>query len=226
MKKFIIVMLILPINYMLLFSQNNITHNSNISESKNVENEDDLIQLHILLKNDFKEDIISLQRKSKNLDDSTRINLYESYKDKPILPIVLNALLPFGIGSYVQGDNTSGYIQTFGSTLTLTLLTITVAKAVAAGITVIVLAPFHYNESDEKKELNKEINAYYTAYLISFLANLTYGIVSPICFSSNHNDLLRKALLIDDNLSLQVVPMVKYNHLGQIYPSVGVQLKF
>lgn len=43
-------------------------------------------------------------------DDATNLLRYESQKVDPWGPFALNLLLPFGIGSFVQGDNSGGLV--------------------------------------------------------------------------------------------------------------------
>jgi len=143
--------------------------------------------------------------KSKNLDDSQyyqissmasglssaqRGTLFESHKKSPTVPFIVNFLVGFGIGSYIQGDAKGGTIALLGDLLSTGLI--------VGGYTVSLYTIF----TGMSGEMNVG-EGLMTAGAIGLVATRLFESIRPFSFASNYNKKLSNTLM-----SFSMVPLV------------------
>jgi len=82
--------------------------------SQDKKSDDDFLNVQVLINQDLDGNFKLIQSKADKLSSSQRLYIYEDKSKSGTLPFILNLLLGFGIGSWVQGDLTGGLIGTIG----------------------------------------------------------------------------------------------------------------
>ncbi len=114
MKTFISLILITFISITSLYSQSN--------QKDDPVKKDDFLYIQMLIKKDLHRHKDEILKRSVNLTNNQKLFLLSDKKSKPALPFVLNLMAGFGIGSWVQGDETGGVIGTVGGVLGLGMM--------------------------------------------------------------------------------------------------------
>ena len=129
---------------------------------------------------------------SSDLSLTERTMLFESKKQSPTLPFVVNLLVGYGIGSFVQGDTTGGIIALLGDVVSSGVLYSGYEKASTA------IA----NASSD----GSEGSALMLVGAVGLLAFRIFELTRPFSFASDYNTRLSKALM-----SVAMVPVVTQN---------------
>lgn len=72
------------------------------------------VDVQLLIRNGLLKNLPAIQDAAKSLSSDQRLLIYEQNKKDPLLGFVLNFVLGFGIGSFVQSDVTGGLIGLLG----------------------------------------------------------------------------------------------------------------
>ena len=158
-------------------------------------NEMSYFQANMILSNSTNlsnEQIYLLTDLSSDLSPIERTMLFESNKQSPTLPFVVNLLVGYGIGSFVQGDTTGGIIALLGDLVSSGVLYSGYEKASTA------IA----NESPD----GKEGTGLMLVGAVGLLAFRIFELTRPFSFASDYNKKLSKALM-----SVSMVPVITQN---------------
>ena len=123
--------------------------------------------------------------------------MFDQYERGAGLPFVLNLLLGFGIGSWVQGHTAGGLIGSIGG---------------VAGVAMMASA-----------ESNQSIGA---IGAIVFLGSYITDLILPWTYASGYNGTLRRALAMPGTVELRLVPGVRSYAFGPTVPEASLQLQF
>lgn len=86
-------------------------------ESQKAQESDDFFKVSVLLKNGLFKNENEISSLAANLSSSEKEFLYVENKKTTALPFCLNFFVGYGIGSFVQGDTTTGVISLGGNLL-------------------------------------------------------------------------------------------------------------
>jgi len=76
--------------------------------------EEEFLEVQKLINQDLEVNFKLIQSKSDKLSSTQRMYIYDDKSKSGTVPFILNLLLGFGIGSWVQSDITGGLIGTVG----------------------------------------------------------------------------------------------------------------
>ena len=113
------------------------------------------------------------------IDRTAAMLLYEQRKSQPAGPFVLNLLLPFGIGSFVQGDNVAG-------------VAVLVTSLVGGGIV--------YADCASNSPTERCIAGRYEPTALGYIGTgvlvggYVFGLIRPFTYANQFNEQLRKDL--------------------------------
>ena len=79
-------------------------------ENAGGKNEEVKPQIEFLINQNLKNNMDTISVLSLQLPASDKMNLYNTYKKDPLKPVLLNSLVGFGVGSYLDGDLLGGII--------------------------------------------------------------------------------------------------------------------
>lgn len=127
------------------------------------------------------------------LSNGQRLTLYRLHQDDPLLPLALNAILPVGIGSWVQGNTVGGIVGSAGLVLGVALFVDANGMGPEAGVGLAVLGA-------------------------SYLTNL----ILPFTFSASRNEELRSILGVFDVSSISAMPRLMYDAHNRMVPGFGI----
>ncbi|MDC7219652.1 MAG: hypothetical protein PQJ59_06910 [Spirochaetales bacterium] len=141
----------------------------------------DVLKIDFLLREGLEENYSEIEMLSIRLDDDSRQELYREYRKEPLAPLIIN-FLPFGPGSFIQGDRESaGRIARRGL----------YATGCAVGMIWGGVEAF-----DGGSEI------FYLGFLVAFNTLWVYNrydsFISPFRYARKYNSLLGEALAIDD----------------------------
>jgi len=158
-------------------------------------NEMSFYQANMILsgsKNLSAEQIYLLKDLSSDLSPRERTMLLESNKQSPTVPFVVNLLVGYGIGSFVQGDKTGGTIALIGDLVSLGVFYTGYAEALLA-------------VSDGSSD-GTQGSGLMLAGAVGMLVFRIYELTRPFSFASDYNNAVSKALM-----SVAVIPVVTQN---------------
>lgn len=164
------------------------------------------------LQNDTQWRISVMSNMATRLDLNDRKIMYQRYKKDALGPFFLN-LLPFGIGSFVQGDSFSGTI--------IVIADITGGFMLFSGW----IGNNNINYSQNPALFNL-CNGLLVFSFPVFGLILLYECIAPWVHAGSYNDMLERALLLKDapQASVPVLPMVAYVE-GKDF-SLGLGMRF
>jgi len=87
------------------------------SETKKEETEVSEIKIKLLINDGLYKNEDLIKKQSLNLSETQKYNIYSSNQKNAMAPFLLNMLVGFGVGSYVQGDIIPGVICSVGDLL-------------------------------------------------------------------------------------------------------------
>lgn len=131
------------------------------------------------------------------LTPEQRTFFYEENEKSGVKPFLLNLLVGFGVGSFVQDDRGMGTLQLIGSTLGLGLL--------------IGGSAWNISSVIEKQEFVFVPGAIVMIGIGSFVqfVSLTIGCIRPWILAHNRNSKLRKILCVDEkNTGISFSPII------------------
>jgi hypothetical protein len=168
--------------------------------------ENDFMEIHGLIKDGLSKNYELISEKSKLLNPSEKIFLFDIHEKDIGIPLAANILAGFGLGSYIQGDIVNGAIQLSGHILGLAAIVASVYGTVYA----------------------YPVNIYSSYYLSSagamiFCASRLYGCVSPFIYMNTYNKKLKAALQYY-SVSYNVFPSIDEEGGGKITAMLSIKL--
>lgn len=146
--------------------------------------------------------------KAKGKSKLVRKEIFEANKKHLDLPLSLNILLGFGIGSYADGDPSGGLICTIGDVIGIGL---TIAAYFISGKNFISI--FNFENADSVISLVMTL-----AGGIALIASRVMGIIRPIALARAHSKELKKAIYYENAIkglkSFVVLPSFNDNFSG------------
>ena len=147
------------------------------------------------------------------LTEEQKLIFYEENK-KSSAYVVLNLILGYGIGSWVQGDITGGLIGTIGQ---------------FGGIcTMLIYSAQSQSDNSNSKSMiftsgDKTILIIGGIMLIgSYIADL----VLPFTYAKSYNDKLRKKLGLHDISTVNIAPKLDYTFNNHVIPGIQLSINF
>ena len=123
-----------------------------------------------------------IRQLTQSLQPSEIEQIYYHKKKEPGIPMALNGMLAYGVGSFFWGDPTGGYIQFFGeiaSALVFMILSITVSLS--------------FELKSERDEVIRNHPAFW-ASMVGLFCFRIFGLIRPIFFVHGYNQDLQAAL--------------------------------
>lgn len=177
-------------------------------------------QAEALIEDDMKNNIPEIQRISQQLTYDQKKTLITEHKKDYTVPLLINVLTPYAIGSFYQGDILGGVIGLAGD------LT---GQAILIGAYI----DFYLNTMDNMDSYDREENDYFKKYLTYIVvggaistASLIFKIIKPITYAGSYNKILKKAVPQDREYTLQMIPDLKLTSDGEITPAVNFKVSY
>jgi hypothetical protein len=150
--------------------------------------ENTLFEVHDLLLSGLTKNFDEIHGKTALLSPSEKLFLFDIHSKNSGVPFAVNLIAGFGIGSYIQGDITSGTIQLSGQLLSL-------AGLIAGSLLMTPdIAESPYEEGYGTKKATDIGSAFIITGLVLFYGTRIYGCISPFVFKNVYNRKLKNAL--------------------------------
>ena len=165
---------------------------------------------HMLGNRGLKKNFNDIYTEAGFLSFDEKQQLYSSFEDKPLDPFLLNWLIGFGIGSFVQKDYLSG-----GLCLAADI------TSVGIGLTGVIL--WQKELFDASRNANQDLGSLFLMVFnaltmrtampfiiaggVLSIASRVYGMIAPWVYGASYNKRLEEALRIGD-ARLSVAPLV------------------
>lgn len=193
----------------------------NISIFANNYSDNSYYKTQMLIEDNLQKNLLAIKNISTDLSDKQKIQLIQEYKQDCTLPLVLNIFLPFGIGSFYQGDTAGGFIGLTGDLTTLTLYTIGTIKYFTSLTDIDT-----YEETPDISDIMSDSLIYIVSSGIIGVATVVFKILRPINYTKNYNNDLINVLNCGDNYSMKVIPGIDLTSANEIVPSVSVKISY
>lgn len=177
----------------------------------------------ILDDNDLEDNFFRIRDLSDDLNISEKRELYDEYNKSIAVPLLLNLIVPFGIGSFVQGDIGGG-------------ITLAVLDAVTLGTSALgaIYLTFYseYQDYDSYYSSSYDETLYYIglgSLLIAAgteIASIIVKISRPIKKANEHNEELQNALKLNERYSMTIVPGFDLTSSGELTPAVSFKISY
>ncbi|MGP1601196.1 P13 family porin [Treponema sp.] len=165
---------------------------------------------HMLGNRGLKKNFNDIYTEAGFLSFGEKQQLYSSFEDKPLAPFLLNWLIGFGIGSFVQKDYLSG-----GLCLAADI------TSVGIGLTGVIL--WQKELFDASRNANQDLGSLFLMVFnaltmrtampfiiaggVLSIASRVYGMIAPWVYGASYNKRLEQALRIGE-VRLSVAPLV------------------
>jgi len=165
---------------------------------------------HMLGNRGLKKNFNDIYTEAGFLSFGEKQQLYSSFEDKPLAPFLLNWLIGFGIGSFVQKDYLSG-----GLCLAADI------TSVGIGLTGVIL--WQKELFDASRNADQDVGSLFLMVFnaltmrtampfiiaggVLSIASRVYGMIAPWVYGASYNKRLEQALRIGE-ASLSVAPLV------------------
>lgn len=165
---------------------------------------------HMLGNRGLKKNFNDIYTEAGFLSFDEKQQLYSSFEDKPLAPFLLNWLIGFGIGSFVQKDYLSG-----GLCLAADI------TSVGIGLTGVIL--WQKELFDASRNADQDVGSLFLMLFNAFsmgtalpfiiaggvlsIASRVYGMIAPWVYGASYNKRLEQALRIGE-ARLSVAPLV------------------
>jgi hypothetical protein len=190
-----------------------------------------LPEVSALIRDGLKKNYDSILQKSSGLSDQQRLYLYDQNGKTAGLPAVLNGLVGFGIGSYVQRDILGGIIGSVGDTVGIILM---ISSADYFKKTWWELYASDFDSLDAfyaacKKAQDDADAAHDTAVSLIVTgsvilgASRIFGIIKPYIFANSYNRTLKDALNYY-GVSYTIAPSFDMDGNGKVAATVSFKL--
>ncbi len=155
--------------------------------------------ISLMIDSDFSGNYDSIAKESVQLSDFERMSLYAMHEDSPTLPFVINLLVGYGIGSFIQGDAKSGYTALVADIIGIGLYSVGYVQVYTASLDGVI--------PDEGITL-----ALLGAGLL--LGSRIYQCIKPFSYAKEYNRRLHTSLLGKADLSVSPVITVANNQMA------------
>jgi len=171
----------------------------------------------ILIDDDIEKNMIQIQDISMDLDFMQKTMLQNDYEKTKAVPVLLNILVPFGVGSFVQGDTTGGVTSLIGDLLEIGLIT----------IGYINLTSYSYDSYGGYSTSNSGTGStLIIAGGIVAIVNGIYKIARPISYANKFNRNLNRALYAGSGVSMKFIPGLEMTSSGDLKPELNFKVSF
>lgn len=176
----------------------------------------------ILIEEGLQENLLAIQKNSKELNSMQKMELIREFKEDFTVPLILNLFVPFGVGSFYQGDTAGGVICLVGD--------LTAVGLYVAGFVNYYTKLSQYDSDSESVDMDDVMVNSMILFISSGLVGLATGIfriVRPITYAEKYNNDLFMALGRRGNrYSMKVIPGIDLTSSGNIAPSVSMVFSY
>lgn len=158
---------------------------------------ENFVKVQMLIKDDIYKNSKKIKELSKDLTFLEKSYIFSDKEKSSIGPFFLNLCLGYGIGSWVQGDNTGGFLGTFGNLGGIILM---------------------FSSRNSSPTVQVGAILFVTTYLIE--------LVVPFTHASSYNSKLKSVLGISDISEIKVLPNINYTQNGTMIPGLQLQVGF
>lgn len=165
--------------------------------------------------------MLSIENNSKELNSMQKMELIREFKEDFTVPLILNIVFPFGIGSFYQGDTTGGVIALIGDITSISLY--------AVGFVNYYSNLNRYNSYTENPSVYDMFGDSIILFASSAIIGLATGIfkiVRPINYTKKYNNDLFRILGSSSQYSMKVVPGLDLTSSGKMASSLSLVLSY
>lgn len=191
--------------------------------------------ISMLLKEDKKlsdETVYEIQSLSVDLSGSQKLVMMREYEKDAVIPVVLNVFLPFGIGSFYQGDIAGGVGYVVSEVLINTsYLAYTYIYLPARMQTITNKQNEYYYGTPEYDKYQSQMSNLATealivtgAYVVGYLGIKIFSYVRPFTFASSYNKRLEDALNPGFSMAPVITPTLTSNGDTGLFAGLTVRL--
>lgn len=166
------------------------------SQEKNSSKNDDFLLVQTLINQDLYDNYKAIQAKADNLNSVQKQFIYEDKSKSSTLPFILNFIVGFGVGSWVQGHTVGGLIGTIGH---------------LGGAILLV-----YGKSNDLQ----------TVGLVTFFGTWITECILPWTYAHSYNNKLKSALGMSSLTDIRLVPALNLAKNNTLYPGLALTVKF
>ena len=166
------------------------------SQEKNNSKNDDFLLVQTLINQDLYDNYNAIQAKADNLNSVQKQFIYEDKSKSGTLPFILNFLVGFGIGSWVQGHTVGGLIGSIGG---------------LGGAILLV-----YSSSSDLQ----------TVGAVTLIGTWLTDCILPWTYSHSYNKKLKSALGMSSLTDIRLVPALNLAENNTLYPGLALTVKF
>lgn len=160
------------------------------TSAQDKQNSERFMEVQMLINSDLDDNYKLIKEKSGDLTVTQKMFIYDDKQKSAGLPFVLNFLVGYGIGSWVQGHTAGGLIGTIGGVGGLILL---------------------FSSDDIS---TASIGA------IIYLGSWLIDCILPFTYSASYNKKLKYALGISGTTSLEIQPKINVTQNGNVAPGL------
>lgn len=150
-----------------------------------------------LIKSDLFKNQSKIQELSKDLSSTEKLRLYSQYKKDQWVPFLINFLVGYGVGSFVEGDTTGGVIA-LGSDL-----------GGLACVLVGAVSSANALSSDPNTTSGLGVMLFGS---ILVLGSRIFEIIRPFTYTARYNSTLKQSLNYFEGLSFEPSVVPSYNN--------------
>lgn len=178
-------------------------------------------ETEMLIEGGLQENMLAIQSNSADLSALQKMELIREFKQDSTVPLLLNIFLPFGVGSFYQGDTAGGVIGLAGD--------LTAYSLYAFGLVNYYTSLSQYDPNDENMGMYDVLADSIVLFISSGVVGLATGIfkiVRPISHAKKYNNDLFRVLGSDNQYSMKVVPGINLTSSGKIASSISLSFSY
>jgi len=207
MRKVIVLMIIICIFSSVAFTQN--------MEENLRTNEESFLIIDNLIKKGLYKNYGIIEKEALNLTGAQKLTLYNMNEKNMGLPLALNILIGFGLGSTIQGDSVGGWIGLLGDTVGLTFLFVGVIQSIKYNA-----VKLNTYTMTVEREGDKDGIAMMTVSGVILGISRIFQIIKPPTYTVRYNNDLRQAL---NKEVLSIAPIFDFNENGSFVMAVNIK---
>jgi hypothetical protein len=179
-------------------------------------------QAEYLIEENLKKNIPEIQVLSQQLTFDQKKTLIEDHKQDYTVPLLLNVLVPYGVGSFYQGDTLGGVIGLVGDVA---------GQAIIFGAYIDLYITALNAQDDYDSDYNEdEIFEKFYAYAIVggaiSTASFIFRLVRPITYAGTYNKNLKKAVPLESSFTFKMIPDLQLTSSGDLTPAVNFKISY
>ena len=183
--------------------------------------DDSYFRIDRLLDDELDDNFFRIRNMADDLDFDQKEDLYDEYEKSVAGPLLLNLVVPFGIGSFVQGD--------VGGGITLAVLDAVTIGTIAYGL-VFLTIDYSYDDYGYDNSYTDPSSYIGLGFLLIGATTEIIGVIlkiaRPIRHAREHNKDLRNALKFDGKYSMTVTPGVDLTSSGDLVPALSMKISY